>query len=68
MKPYSVNCGYTPLSLLRGKPAPDTRTFNQVSEMDARDHVSHLWILHVVQLVITIKNDHKSLLSRKNNG
>ena len=22
MKPYSVNCGYTPLSLIRGKRAP----------------------------------------------
>ena len=56
------------LSRYLGVKAPLTRVqVNQVSEMDAQGHVSHLWILHVVQLVITVKNDYKSMLSKKNN-
>ena len=50
MKSYSVNCGYNSISLIRGKRAPTSVQFNQVSEMD----VSHLWILQVVQLIITV--------------
>ena len=34
---------------------------NQVSEMDPQGNVSHLWMLHVAQLVITVENDHKSM-------
>ena len=41
---------------------------NQVSEMDPKGNVSHLWMLHVAQLVITVETNHKSMLSRNKYG
>ena len=69
MKPYSVNCGYTgPLVLIRGKRAPDTRTGLQVWRWtpEAMFHTFGYRCI-AVQLVITVRNDHKSRLSRTNN-
>ena len=34
----------------------------------SQKYVSHLWILHVVQLVITVETNHKSMPSRKKYG
>ena len=65
MKPYNVITGISLSRYLGVKAPPIHVQVNQVSEMDARGHVSHLRILHVVQFVITVKNDYKSMLSRK---